>query len=256
MKRTSLNAVTRAVFIIFSLSAVLCPLDALARKTKREAKRDEVKQEQKAEEKSAPEGGEVAERAPEEERETDREDAAGVPGGNYNDEDFKPQVEEESSAWMFIKMLLVLGIFGGGFYYFYRFVTKKAGISIFGGEAIKVLSVVPLGQNKFLQVVDLAGRLLVVGVSDSSISLITEITEKEQMDRIRILSTRTPPHAKGAGGFQDHVVKEIGRLISRVRDMRRRDTGHRAVEIERPSDIDYLRQQRSRLKNMNGLGDE
>lgn len=97
---------------------------------------------------------------------------------------------------------------------------------------------------------------MVVGVSDSAISLIAEITEKEQIDRIRILSTRTPPPSRGAGGFQDHVVREIGKIINRVRDMRRRDTGHRAVEAERPSDIDYLRQQRSRLKNMNGLDHE
>ena len=67
-------------------------------------------------------------------------------------------MEEESSAWMFFKMLFVLGIFGGGFYYFYRFVTKKAGISVFGGEAVQVLSVVPIGQNKFLQLVDVAGQ--------------------------------------------------------------------------------------------------
>ncbi|MBN2160584.1 MAG: flagellar biosynthetic protein FliO [Spirochaetes bacterium] len=254
MNKTSIHFVTRAILIIFSFSAVVCPLDALAKKTKREAKREMAKQEEKAVvdpagEKREPEEGDLAESK---ERGAAGEEAA-VPGGNYKEEDFKPQVEEESAVWMFIKMLLILGIFAGGFYYFYRFVTKKAGISIFGGEAIKVLSVVPLGQNKFLQVVDLAGRILVVGVSDNAINLITEITEKDQIDRIRILSTRTPPSARGAGGFQDHVVKEIGKLISRVREARRGDAVHRAAEMERPSDINYLRQQRSRLKNMNGL---
>ena len=136
---------------------------------------------------------------------------------------------------MFIKMIFVLGIFGGGFYYFYRFVTKKAGIGLFGGEAIKVLSVVPLGQNKFLQVVDLAGKVLVIGVSDNAISLISEITEKDQIDRIRILSNRTPPPTGSVGGFQDYVMKEIGRLIETVREFRSRDGRTRPTVIDNPA---------------------
>ena len=148
-------------------------------------------------------------------------------------------------------MLIILGIFGGGMYYFYRFVSKKTGISVFGGEAVRVLSVVPIGQNKFLQLIDVAGRVLLVGVSENNINLITEITEKDQIDRIRILSNRTPHPERGAGGFQDQVMKEIGRIIGRVREYRSRD--RRGTGPAEPAqDIEYLRRQRSRLKDLNG----
>jgi flagellar biogenesis protein FliO len=266
MKRRALRMMAGAAIIIFTMSAGLCPL-AFAAKTKRHQARQETVKQDKKEDVKAPAGseentgaGEEAEKPAKEAaaKAADNGDTSGVPVKEFKDEDFKPQADEDSSAWMLFKMLLVMGLFGGGFYYFYRFVTKKGGVNMFGGEAIKVLSVVSLGQNKFIQIVDLAGKVLVVGVSDGGINLISEITDKDQVDRIRILSTRTPPTAdKGAGGgFQDHVMKEIGKVIGRVKELRHRDRGSRAEVIENPADIEYLRRQRSRLKDMNGSDNE
>jgi flagellar protein FliO/FliZ len=263
--KNKLNAISFSIIIIFALAAVLCPLALQAKPKRNQQKQEAVKQEKKKEDlKAAQDREEKADPEAEVERsgktvndkEAEKEDTTGVPSREFGDDDFKPQVEEESSVWMFIKMILVLGIFGGGFYYFYRFVTKKAGISMFGGEAIKVLSVVPLGQNKFLQLIDVAGKMMVIGVSDNSISLLTEITEKDQIDRVRILSTRKPPPGAGAGGFQEQVMKEIGRIIGRVRDFRHRGRTMKTTVIDNPADIEYLRQQRDRLKGMNGSGNE
>ncbi|MCL1834198.1 MAG: hypothetical protein FWG49_06825, partial [Leptospirales bacterium] len=41
-----------------------------------------------------------------------------VPGQNFVEDDFKPQIEEESASWLIIKTILVLALFIGGFYYF------------------------------------------------------------------------------------------------------------------------------------------
>jgi Flagellar biogenesis protein len=263
--KNKLSAISYSIIIIFALVAVLCPL-TLEGKTKRhQPKQEAVKQEKKKEEtKEAPESVKKTDSEQEgvktgetvKTKEAEKEETTGIPSKDFKDEDFKPQVEEESSVWMFIKMILVLGIFAGGFYYFYRFVTKKAGVSIFGGEAIKVLSVVPLGQNKFLHLIDVAGKVMVIGVSDNNISKISEITEKDQIDRIRILSTRTPPPNISAGGFHDQVMKEIGKIIGRVRDFRHRDRRFKATVIDNPADIEYLRQQRDRLKGLNGTDNE
>jgi flagellar biosynthetic protein FliO len=186
MKRNGLHILSLLTVIFFSWSAVLCPLTLQAKTKRHQSKQEAVKQEKKKEEtKESPES--VGKTDSEQEvvksgetvkaKEAGKEETTGIPSKDFKDEDFKPQVEDESSVWMFIKMILVLGIFAGGFYYFYRFVTKKAGVSIFGGEAIKVLSVVPLGQNKFLHLIDVAGKVMVIGVSDNNISKITEITE-------------------------------------------------------------------------------
>lgn len=236
--------------------ACACPILAAAnKKTKiepKEAAAKELRKETQEENPSSPEKEPVpGDKAVSKENESSGGAVTeGVPKKEYRDDDFKPAVEDESTAWMFFKMLLVLALFAGGFYYFYRFVTKKTGVNLFGGEAIRVLSIVPLGQNKFLQIVDLAGRLLVIGVSDGGVSLITEVTDRDEIDRIRILSSRTPPPAKGGGGFHDQIMRQIGRFIERVQGMRRAGRGMSAAD--HAADMEYLRLQKSRLQKMNG----
>ncbi|MBP7737879.1 MAG: flagellar biosynthetic protein FliO [Spirochaetes bacterium] len=264
MKRNVVHAFSLAAIIIFTCAAVLCPIGLEAKQKKRQPKQEQARQEQKAaaeekqesagESRAAQDGNEAGEVA--QDKEAAKESTEGVPTKDFKEDDFKPQVDEPSAVWMFIKMIFVLGIFGGGFFYFWRFITKKSGIGLFGGEAIKVLSVAPLGQNKYLQVVDLAGKVLVIGVSDNAISLISEITEKDQIDRIRILSNRAPSADRKVSGFQEYVMNDIGKLIDKVRELRHRDRGARTTVIDNPEDIKYLRQQRDRLKDLNGSDHE
>jgi flagellar protein FliO/FliZ len=262
MNKKSLVICVAGAALLFFIGSASYPRAAEAKQKRAAQKQEAVKEEKTAvanedpKQKTADVQAAAAPETAAEKEPVKKEETEGVPTKDFKEDDFRPQVEEESSTWMFFKMLFVLGIFGGGFYYFYRFVTKKAGISVFGGEAVRVLSVVPIGQNKFLQLVDVAGRVLLVGVSDSSINLITEITEKDQVDRIRILSTRTAPPGKSAGGFQDQVLKDIGRIIGRVRELRHRDRRGPASTEPTPQDIEYLRRQRSRLKDMNGSDNE
>lgn len=166
----------------------------------------------------------------------------------------KPTVEEESYGWLIFKTIIVLGLLVGGFYYFYRFVTKKTGMHLVGRDVIKILSIVPVGQNKFLQVIDLAGRIMVIGVSDSNINLITEIDEKDEIDRIRLMSSKSSPIQPG--GFQEYISKYISRLFGKEMRSNERDnfqTGYQETETDR---INYLRKQRDRLKKINGNKDE
>ncbi len=264
MKIKDIHTITLASIIIFAFAAVLCPIDLAAKQKKRPAKQETVRQEkkeavaEKQESQDAAEPAQESEKAGEavKEKGVAKEETEGIPTRDFKEDDFKPQVEEESAVWMLIKMIFILGIFAGGFYYFYRFITKKSGIGLFGGEAIKVLSVAPLGQNKFLQVVDLAGKVLVIGVSDNAITLISEITEKDQIDRIRILSNRTPPADRKVSGFQEYVMKDIGKLIEKVREFRSRGGRTKTTVIDNPEDINYLRQQRNRLKDLNGSDNE
>jgi len=262
MNKKNLRTISLAAIIIFAFAAVLCPIDLAAKKKrqKQETSRQEQK-EQAGEKRAAADESEPAqegEKAGEavKEKETAAEETEGIPTRDFKEEDFKPQVDEPSAAWMLIKMILVLGVFAGGFYYFFRFITKKSGMGLFGGEAIRVLSVAPLGQNKFLQVVDLAGKVLVIGVSDNAISLISEITDRDQIDRIRILSNRTPSADRRVTGFQEYVMKDIGRLIEKVREFRSRGGKNKTTVIDNPEDINYLRQQRNRLKDLNGSDHE
>ena len=180
----------------------------------------------------------------------------GVTSKNYGENDFRPQTEEGSYAWLVIKTIIILGLIVGGFYYFFRFVTKKAGVNVVGEDVVTVLSVVPVGQNKFLQVVDIAGKMLVLGVTDASINVVTEITEKEDRDRIRLLSSRStvPP----VGGFQESFMKHLGKVVQRVGSLQQhpRNFKDRKGSSSESPGLGYLKNQKKRLKNMNEYNDE
>jgi len=179
-----------------------------------------------------------------------------VPGQGFVEEDFKPQVEEESAVWMIVKTIFVLALFAGGFYMFFKFVSQKAGLHISGQEAIQILSTVSLGTNKFVQIVDVAGKVFLLGVSDSSINLLTEIKDREDIDRIRLLSSRSTP-VQGLN-FHEFVIGQVGWVIDKINE--KRVHGFRKATVEEISekefDMSYLSNQKKRLKNIDGSDNE
>lgn len=164
----------------------------------------------------------------------------------YNYE--QPQVEEESYVWLIFKTIFVMGVLIAGFYYFFKFITQKVAITAIGQEVITVLSVVPLGQNKFLQVVDIAGRVYVLGVSDNNINLITEIKDKDDIDRIRLLSSKSTPPKQG--GFQEYLSTQLGKVLDKMKHQGR--TSQRFHGEETTVHDDVLLAYRRRLKKLNG----
>lgn len=186
-----------------------------------------------------------------------------VPGQGFEDKDFGPQVEEESVIWMIFKTLIVLGLFVGGFYMFYKFVTQKAGLQVSGHEAIKIMSMVPVGPNRTLQLIDVAGRVYLLGISESGISMLTEIKDKEEIDRIRLLSSRSTPVKDLT--FQDFIADQVGWVVDRFHDVKdkineKRSHGGgkaRVQEIsEKDFDMSYLNKQKKRLKTINDEDEE
>ena len=179
-----------------------------------------------------------------------------VPGEGFLEEDFRPQLEEESAAWMIIKTILVLALFIGGFYMFFKFVSQKTGLHMSGGDAIQILSTVSLGTNKFVQIIDVAGKVFLLGVSDSSINLLTEIKDREEIDRIRLLSSRSTP-VQGAT-FPEFIAGQVGWVIDKINE--KRTQGGKKTMMQEISqkefDMSYLNKQKSRLKNINGSDDE
>lgn len=186
-----------------------------------------------------------------------------VPGQGFEDKDFGPQVEEESVIWMIFKTLIVLALFVGGFYMFYKFVTQKAGLQVSGHEAIKILSMVPVGPNRSLQLIDVAGKVYLLGISESGISMLTEIKDREEIDRIRLLSSRSTPIKELT--FQDFITDQVGWLMDRFNDVKDKineKRGHgdgkaRMQELsEKDFDMSYLNRQKNRLKSINDEDEE
>lgn len=179
-----------------------------------------------------------------------------VPGTGFGEGDFGPQEPEGSAFWEFIKVIFVLLLFGGGFYFFYRFISQKVGLNIAGQEAIRTLSMVPVGPNKTLQIIDVAGKVFLIGVTDSSINMITEIKEKDDIDRIRLLSSRSTP-VQGKN-FQEFVADQMGWIIEKINEKRTHGFKKTRVEeiSEKDIDMSYLNNQKKRLKKINHEDEE
>ena len=107
------------------------------------------------------------------------------------------QVEEApsfvSAALRFVLFISLLGLL---IYFGLRFFrSRKHGLFRRGDDLVQLLVSVPLVQGKFLQIVDVAGQLLVLGVSDAGVQLLTNINEGISADRIRLWQSRQSPEA-------------------------------------------------------------
>lgn len=84
-------------------------------------------------------------------------------------------------TWLFIKMLLVLGIVTVGAVLILKYAAPKIGFMrrFQHGKHFRVLGRHALEPGKSLYLVHTAGRYLVLGVAENAISLITELAEKD-----------------------------------------------------------------------------
>ncbi len=98
----------------------------------------------------------------------------------------------ESYAYHMAKMLLalaiVLGVFGGGAYFFKRYVFGRGrGLGRFGSPdaQVKVLSRNFIESRKNIAIVDVAGEVLVLGITPTAITFLTKLEEPEAIEAVR-----------------------------------------------------------------------
>lgn len=99
-------------------------------------------------------------------------------------------VESPSYSGMVIKTLLILGIFGIGIYYFAKYFSKKQGLSFPHLNIIKIISSIPVGTNRFMQIIEVGNKYYLIGSTDSSINLLSEIIDRETLNLIKILKNK------------------------------------------------------------------
>jgi flagellar protein FliO/FliZ len=63
-------------------------------------------------------------------------------------------------------------------------------------SAIKVLAITNIGMKKQVAVIDVAGEMMIVGITDDNISLLNNVTDQESIDRIRRSASSGPTMSK------------------------------------------------------------
>jgi flagellar biosynthetic protein FliO len=77
----------------------------------------------------------------------------------------------------------------------------------------RIVFTMVLGQNKSLQVVEIAGKFLVLGVTDHNITLLQEITSPEEIAKLRQVSAHTAEPAQFEQIFSQQLysLKQISK---------------------------------------------
>ncbi|GGG12309.1 hypothetical protein GCM10010916_31480 [Paenibacillus abyssi] len=123
--------------------------------------------------------------------------------------DVPPQMKTDdnllgSLAWVIIALLLIIGMI----IVFVKFLSQRS--RSFGmNRSIRTLGGVPLGQNKSLQVVEVAGRIYVVGVGED-VTLLDKIIEPE--DAEAIIASMEQQSGRGLN------VSSVTELIQKLRN--------------------------------------
>ena len=89
--------------------------------------------------------------------------------------------------WAIVKMILSMGLIGGILFLLVRFL-KRSGLmkrNSPSNSGIKLLSTEPIAPQKYISLVEIGGEVLALGVSETQITLLTKIENKEFLERMR-----------------------------------------------------------------------
>ncbi|MGA2762815.1 MAG: flagellar biosynthetic protein FliO [Spirochaetia bacterium] len=137
------------------------------------------------------------------------------------------------STWDFVRMLIILAAVVGAIYLLFWILRKSSGRRITENELIRVLGSRGLAGNRSLHLVEVGTSVYLIGASDGGVELISEITDKESLDSVRLKAAEETPAAKR--GFQQ-ILSEIFRPAGRA--------------FSATDGLGFLRGQRDRLKKL------
>lgn len=143
----------------------------------------------------------------------------------------------EITAWDFVKMFVILLLVLGMILGFVWFLRRLSGQGAASDTPIQVLHTQTLGGSRSLQVVEVGEEILLLGVGDSGVTLVKELTGTEAGDAFRLAASKRRPSSKAFGDL-------LGTLMG-AKPKIRPDV---AEPVENSSD--FLKKQRERLKKM------
>ncbi len=122
------------------------------------------------------------------------------------------------------------------------FIQKKAGIggNVFG----KILGILPLDNKRMIYLVDVMGKVLILGVTESNINLLGELTDKDTLDALRLQNDQPSPGIEKLFAYLSRKNEEPSQLQAET-----------AKKTDEPQENGNLHRFRSedRLKKLNAM---
>lgn len=134
----------------------------------------------------------------------------------------------------FLRMVFVLALVLAAIYGVYRLLKRASRPKAVDDNAVRVLASTSLGQGKALHVVALDSKAYLIGATDTSITLVAEVTDKDFIDRLSLEAALAPKVSKTGADFGNMLASLLG--------------GRRRVGKQHRGDGDFLAGQRDRLR--------
>ncbi|HOJ63111.1 MAG TPA: flagellar biosynthetic protein FliO [Spirochaetota bacterium] len=135
----------------------------------------------------------------------------------------------------YIRIILVLAVVLGIIYGLFIFLKKSLKIKDDTSEGATVIVSHSLGPGKWVQVVFVGGKYLILGITNENINLLGEITDPKEIERYEIYLNQR----KSEDG---HSFRDI------ISDFFKKKSPKKEFDYESDS-IDFLKKQRERLNN-------
>ncbi|MBQ2293922.1 MAG: flagellar biosynthetic protein FliO [Spirochaetales bacterium] len=146
-----------------------------------------------------------------------------------------------NTSYSYFRLIFSLLLVCAIIYLIHFFLKKKANsLASQNGEDSSVLLSLPLGMGKNVQVIYIAGKFLIIGVTNDSINCLGEITDEKEIDNLKRL--RQEQKLKSGEAFAN-VFQEMLK-ISGIKNNKQKD-----FDYEENS-VDFLQGQISRIDSL------
>lgn len=163
-----------------------------------------------------------------------------------------PAAEEQNNmpslgVWDFARMILVLGAVVGAIYLVFFLLKRTAAGRYSSSTLIKHVGSLALPGNKFVHLVEVGRQMFLVGTSDHNVNLLSEITDQETLDEIRL---RIAEESEGQRrSFSDLVAGMFAGSSGSDRSEAPGGAGHgSAAQAGNP--FSFMQSQKERLRNL------
>jgi flagellar protein FliO/FliZ len=145
-----------------------------------------------------------------------------------------------SSVWVFLRIVIVLALAAAAIYGIVYFLKRKKTGDTPDDTYLKVLTRAPINIKTAAAVIAVGNKAWLVGLSDTGVSLISEIADQETVDAMLLAYSESSVRSNRAAAFN-------------FTDLLRRFAGGRGENLQDVADIPQplnLQRNRERLKNL------
>ena len=141
----------------------------------------------------------------------------------------------------FLRMVVVLALVLAAIYGIYRLMKRLSRPKSAESSAIKLLASTSIGPGKVLHVVGLGAKAYLIGATDTSITLVAEVEDKEFADALALDASLRPPAVQAAG-------RDFGEMLASLLRRSGAGLGRRGKGGKIRSSGEFLAEQRERLR--------